>query len=75
MAQCYAGEAEGATMEDALRRMTAYKEVGEVDWVQFSAPRSAEEIERARQSIDSPFSVMQGHMTNPLANGEPLELG
>jgi len=75
MAQCYAGESEGAGLEDAIRRMTAYKDLGKVDWVQFSAPRSAEEIKRTRQAISGPFSVMQGHMPTPLTNEELLELG
>ncbi len=75
MAQCYAGEAEGATLDDALDRMKAYKDTGGVDWVQLSAPRSAEEITRARRAIAGPFSVMQGHMPSPLNNEELLELG
>ncbi|GBD10520.1 2,3-dimethylmalate lyase [bacterium HR23] len=74
MAQCYAGEAQNSTFEDALRRMRAYKEVG-VDWVQFSAPRSVEEIRIARQAIPGPFSVMFGHLPRPLTHRELLELG
>jgi len=75
MAQCYAGEAVNGGMDEALRRMKAYKEVGEVDWVQFSAPRSAEEIRQARNAIDGPFSVMQSYMPSPLTDDELLSMG
>ena len=54
MAQCYAGEAANGGLEVALDRMKAYKEIGEVDWVQFTAPRSVDEIKRARQTVAGP---------------------
>ena len=75
MAQCYAGEAANGGLEVALERMRAYKEIGEVDWVQFTAPRSVDEIKRARQTVEGPFSVMQGFMQPPLSNDELLSLG
>jgi 2-methylisocitrate lyase-like PEP mutase family enzyme len=75
MAQCYTGEAANGGLEEALRRMQAYKEVAGVDWVQFTAPRSAGEAKRARDLIDGPFSIMQGFMDKPLTNKELLELG
>ena len=75
MAQCYAGEATNGGFEEALRRMLAYKEVAGVDWVQFTAPRSVEEVRQARQAVPGPFSVMQGHLPRPLSNEELLELG
>jgi methylisocitrate lyase len=74
MAQCYAGEAINGGMEEALRRMKAYQDIGEVDWVQFSAPHSADEIRQARKVIDGPFSVMQSYMPTPLTDEELLGL-
>ena len=44
IAQCYAGEAANGGMEEALHRLKAYKELGEVDWVQFTAPRSPDDV-------------------------------
>ena len=75
MAQCYAGEAANGGLEEALRRMKAYKEIGQVDWVQFTAPRSTDEIKQARQAVEGPFSVMQGFMPSFLSNKELLSLG
>ena len=75
MAQCYAGEAANGGLEEALRRMKAYKEIGQVDWVQFTAPRSIDEIKQARQAVEGPFSVMQGFMPSFLSNKELLSLG
>ena len=75
MAQCYAGEAANGGLEEALHRMKAYKEIGQVDWVQFTAPRSIDEIKQARQAVDGPFSVMQGFMPSFLPNKELLALG
>ena len=75
MAQCYAGEAANGGLDEALRRMRAYKEIGQVDWVQFTAPRSVDEIKQARQTVEGPFSVMQGFMPAFLSDGELLSLG
>ncbi|MCH8898126.1 MAG: isocitrate lyase/PEP mutase family protein [Chloroflexi bacterium] len=75
MAQCYAGEAVNCGMEESLRRMKAYQEIGEVDWVQFSAPHSAEEIQQAREAISGPFSVMQSHLPTALTDDELLSMG
>jgi 2-methylisocitrate lyase-like PEP mutase family enzyme len=75
MAQCYTGEAANGGLEEALQRMKAYKEIGEVDWVQFTAPRSMDDIKRARQTVEGPFSVMQGFMRPSLSNDELLSLG
>ena len=41
-------------------RLRLYKEVGGVDWVQFTAPRSVKKVQRARQTVTGPFSIMQG---------------
>ncbi len=75
MAQCYAGEAANGGLDEALTRMKAYKEIAEVDWVQLTAPRSIEEVKRARDAVDGPFSIMQGYMDPPLSNDELLGLG
>ena len=55
--------------------MRAYKEEGEVDWVQLTAPRSVEQVKRAREAMDGPFSIVQGYMDPPLSNAELLALG
>src|ERR1700756_1517792 len=38
MAQCYARDASGGTLEDTIARMKAYREQAGVDWVQFESP-------------------------------------
>jgi 2-methylisocitrate lyase-like PEP mutase family enzyme len=75
MAQCYAGEAVNGGFEEALRRMRLYREVAEVDWVQFTAPRSVEQIKAARAAVEGPFSVMESHLPKPLDHADLLELG
>ena len=66
MAQCYVAEAANGGFEESLVRMKVYKEVAQVDWVQLTAPRSVEEVKRARDAVDGPFSIMQGYMNPPL---------
>lgn len=75
MAQCYVAEASNGGFEESLVRMKAYKEQGEVDWVQLTAPRSVDQVKRAREAVDGPFSIMQGYMDPPLSNEELLALG
>lgn len=75
MAQSYTGEATNCNFDEALLRMKAYQEIGEVDWVQFSAPRSAEEVRQARAAVAGPFSIMQSYMPSPLSNEELLTMG
>ena len=60
IAQCYAGEAAGVTWRPSWHGLRLYKEIGEVDWVQFTAPRSVQDVQRARQTVTGPFSIMQG---------------
>jgi len=48
--------------------MRACKEEDEVGWVQLTAPRSVEQVKRAREAVDGPFSIMQGYMNPPLSN-------
>lgn len=55
--------------------MRACKEEDEVDWVQLTAPRSVEQVKRAGEAVDGPFSIMQGYMDPPLSNEELLALG
>jgi methylisocitrate lyase len=75
MAPCYVGEAVNGDFDEALRRMRLYREVADVDWVQFTAPRSIEDIRRARDVVDGPFSVMEQHLPAPLDHTELLNLG
>ena len=75
IAQCYAGEAADSELETTLHRLRLYKEVGGVDWVQFTAPRSVHEVQRARQTVTGPFSIMQGFLHPPLTNDDLLALG
>jgi len=42
--------------------MKGYKEIAEVDWVQLRAPRSVEQMKRARDAVDGPFSIMQAYI-------------
>ena len=55
--------------------MRACKEEDEVDWAQLTAPRSVEQVKRAREAVDGPFSIMQGYMGPPLSHEELLALG
>lgn len=75
MAQCYVGEARNGGFEEALRRMRLYREEAQADWVQFTAPRSIDEIRQARAVVDGPFSVMESHLPAPLDHTDLLELG
>ena len=75
MAQCYVAEAKNGSLHEALERMRIYREVAGVDWVQFTAPRSTEDIRAARAVVDGPFSVMEQHLPAPLDHTQLLELG
>jgi 2-methylisocitrate lyase-like PEP mutase family enzyme len=75
MAQCYVGEAVNGNFEEALHRMRLYREIAAVDWVQFTAPRSIEDVRAARAVVDGPFSVMEQHLPAPLDHSDLLELG
>jgi len=75
MAQCYVGEAKNGGFDDALRRMRLYREIGQVDWVQFTAPHSFDDIRAARAVVDGPFSVMEQHLPAPPDHADLLELG
>jgi 2-methylisocitrate lyase-like PEP mutase family enzyme len=75
MAQCYARDAVGGTLEGAIARMQAYRRIAGVDWVQLESPHSVEEVRAARAAIEGPFSFMQGKMPRLLAEHELLALG
>jgi len=76
MAQCYVGEAVDGGFDKALRRMRLYRQAADVDWVQFTAPRSADDIRAARAAVDGPFSIMEQHLPSaPLDHSDLLELG
>ena len=75
MAQCYARDAVGGTLDDAIARMKAYRGIGGVDWVQLESPHSVEEVVAARAALEGPFSVMKGRMPRHLGPDELLALG
>jgi 2-methylisocitrate lyase-like PEP mutase family enzyme len=75
MAQCYAGEAVNGGYEEALRRLRLYRDVAGVDWVQFTAPTSLDQVREARQIVEGPFSVMESHLPGPLDHADLLEAG
>src|ERR671933_680151 len=73
MAQCYAGEAVNGGYDEALRRMRMYREAAGVDWVQFTAPRSMDQVREARRVVDGPFSVMESHLPEPPSHADLLD--
>jgi 2-methylisocitrate lyase-like PEP mutase family enzyme len=75
MAQCYVGEAADGGHQEAIRRMKLYKEEGGVDWVQYTAPRSLEDIKEARDAIDGPFSVMSTYLKPAPTHEELMDRG
>jgi len=62
MAQCYARNAVNGGMAETLKRLRLYETKAGVDWVQFEAPHSVQEIERARKAVKGPFSAMKGQL-------------
>jgi 2-methylisocitrate lyase-like PEP mutase family enzyme len=75
MAQCYARDADNSSLDDAIARMKAYKEVAGVDWVQLESPHSVDEIKAARAAIKGPFSFMKGKLPRYLSLEEHMQLG
>ena len=73
-AQCYLAEAAKGGFEESLFRMKSYKEIAEVDWVQLTAPRSVEQMKRARDEVDGPFSIMQAYMDPLLSKKRVAQL-
>jgi 2-methylisocitrate lyase-like PEP mutase family enzyme len=75
MAQCYARDAADGGLDETLLRLKAYREEAGVDWVQFEAPHSVDEIKAARAAVDGPFSFMKGRLGRYLDLDEHLALG
>jgi 2-methylisocitrate lyase-like PEP mutase family enzyme len=75
MAQCYARNAVNGGMAELLRRLRLYERKAEVDWVQFEAPHSIDEIKRARRAVNGPFSAMKGELPRALTLAEHRALG
>ena len=75
MAQCYARDATGGTLDDTIARLKAYREEAGVDWVQFESPHSVDEIKAARAAVEGPFSFMRGKLGRYLGLDEHLALG
>jgi 2-methylisocitrate lyase-like PEP mutase family enzyme len=66
MAQCYARNAVNGGMAETLKRLRLYEKEAGVDWVQFEAPHSIDEIKRARKVVRGPFSAMKGQLPRAL---------
>lgn len=75
MAQCYARNAVNGGMAELLKRLALYETEGGVDWVQFEAPHSIDEIKRARRVVSGPFSAMKGQLPRALSLAEHKALG
>jgi 2-methylisocitrate lyase-like PEP mutase family enzyme len=74
-AQCYAREATNGGLDELLARIPLYENQGGVDWVQFTRPRSVEEIQRARAIAKKSFSAMRGDLPKQLTIKEHADLG
>ena len=70
MAHCYARNAVNGGMAETLKRLRLYEMKAGVDWVQFEAPHSVQEIERARKAVKGPFSAMKGQLPRALTLAE-----
>ena len=75
MAQCYARNAVNGGMAETLTRLRLYEKKARVDWVQFEAPHSVDEIRRARRVVRGPFSAMKGQLPRALTLQEHKSLG
>jgi 2-methylisocitrate lyase-like PEP mutase family enzyme len=75
MAQCYARDAANSGLEDALKRLAAYRDEAGVDWVQLESPHSEDEIRQARALVKGPLSFMKGKLPRYLSFQEHLDLG
>lgn len=75
MAQCYARDARNGGIDALLERLRAYEVEGRVDWVQFEAPHSTDEIAEARRVVGGWLSAMKGRLPRALTLAEHAELG
>ena len=46
-----------------------------MDWLQLTAPCSVEQMKRAKDAVDGPFSIMHAYMDLALSKEELLNLG
>jgi len=74
MAQCYARNAINGGMAETMKRLRLYEKEAGVDWVQFEAPHSVQEIKRARSVVKGPFSAMKGQLPRALTLEEHKSL-
>lgn len=74
MAQCYARDAVNGGMPALLERLHAYENDGGVDWVQFEAPHSMDEIASARDVTTGWLSAMRGRLPRALTLSEHADL-
>ena len=74
MAQCYARNAVNGGMAETMKRLRLYEKEAGVDWVQFEAPHSVQEIKRARSVVKGPFSAMKGQLPRALTLEEHKSL-
>jgi 2-methylisocitrate lyase-like PEP mutase family enzyme len=74
MAQCYARNAVNGGMAETLKRLRLYEKQAGVDWVQFEAPHSVQEIKQARKVVKGPFSAMKGQLPRALTLEEHRRL-
>jgi 2-methylisocitrate lyase-like PEP mutase family enzyme len=75
ISQCYARNAIGGGLSETLKRLRLYEKEAGVDWVQFEAPHSVEDIKRARKAVKGPFSAMKGLLPRALTLEEHKALG
>ncbi|MBI2987546.1 MAG: isocitrate lyase/PEP mutase family protein [Deltaproteobacteria bacterium] len=75
MSQCYARDAIGGGLAETLKRLRLYEKEAGVDWVQFEAPHSIEEIKQARKVVKGFFSAMKGRLPRALTLEEHKALG
>ena len=75
IAQCYARDAAGSSLDATIARLKAYREAAGVDWVQLESPHSIDEIRAARAAVEGPFSFMKGKLPRYLGLDEHLALG
>jgi 2-methylisocitrate lyase-like PEP mutase family enzyme len=75
MAQSYARDAVNGGLDTLLDRLTAYQDEAGVDWVQFEAPHSTDEIRAARSAVGGWLSAMKGRLPQALSLEEHEELG
>ncbi len=75
MAQCYARDAVGGSLDELIARLRLYREAGGVDWVQFESPHSVDEVKRVRAEVPGYLSAMKGKLARALTLPEHAEIG